>query len=100
MCYLAKMRYSSLLFNLTATEGQNIAFRSCFHTVHSQCFIEMAKEKEATLCPLCKSAVNVIIPLENSHKDPLFEKISARLEYMLSYFTLMNEAKHNHRLIS
>lgn len=60
----------------------------------------MAKEKQATLCPLCKSAVNIVIPLQSSNKDPLLQKITRRLEQMLKYFVTNNEAKHNHRIIA
>lgn len=53
---------SNIIYNELKVKGCNPFFRSCFHPVHFDCFITVSKGKDKTLCPLCKSVSNIVLP--------------------------------------
>lgn len=93
------MRFTSLFHEFMQAPGDNAIFKSCFHTVHFDCFMRMEKTKETASCPLCKCAINIVLPLENNPRYGLLEKISSRIEHVLNFFILSNESKEKRGFI-
>ena len=47
--------------------------------MHFDCFNQINKPNEETACPLCKCAVNIVLPLEHAYHFELHEKTYKRI---------------------
>ncbi len=63
---MAKVNLNSLLYDCMQIKRDHLIFKTCYHTVHYECFIKMDKVKESAFCPLCKAAINILLPLEHT----------------------------------
>lgn len=59
-------------------EANNVTktyFSSCFHPLHLNCYIDLAKDSLSFDCPLCHAQCNCIVPAVEGKNDRALERI-------------------------